>query len=120
MKFHPKPALDYEHRSPENVSHSKVFDNYDEEESYGEVNKIIGSKALRNSRDIDAMDEDGQTALLFVSMLSSEQLLSYRPRRVQMLTTRDNSGRLMALHMAAGYVGLGVANVLLEFSLNLV
>ncbi|KAL2467123.1 Signal recognition particle 43 kDa protein [Abeliophyllum distichum] len=106
----------------------KVFDDYNEEESYGEVNKIIGSRALQNGsgieyliewkdehvsiwvssdyiakdviseyeahwwkavkkaeetdlqeviksddeRDIDAVDQVGRTALLFISRLGSE------------------------------------------------
>ncbi|KAL2466849.1 Signal recognition particle 43 kDa protein [Abeliophyllum distichum] len=120
MKFHPKPALDHEPGSLENASHSKVFDDYDEEESYGEVNKIIESRALQNGRDIDAMDKDGQIALLFVSRLGSEQCVKLQAEEGAYVNHRDNSGRLTSLHMATGYVRPGVAKVLLEFGLNLV
>ncbi|KAL2544124.1 Signal recognition particle 43 kDa protein [Forsythia ovata] len=150
---------------------AKVFDDYDKEESYGEVNKIIGSRALQNGsgmeyliewkdehvptwvpsdyiakdviaeyeapwwnavkkaeetalreviksgdgRDIDAVDQDGRTALLFVSGLGSEQCVKLLAEEGANVNHRDNSGGLTALHMAAGYVRPGVAKVLLEF-----
>ncbi|KAL2532838.1 26S proteasome regulatory complex [Abeliophyllum distichum] len=72
---------------------AKVFDDYDEEESYGEVNKIIGSKAFQNGKDIDAMDEDGHTALLFVSRLGSEQCIKLLAEEGANVNHRDNSGR---------------------------
>ncbi|KAL2547839.1 Signal recognition particle 43 kDa protein [Forsythia ovata] len=36
---------------------TKVFDDYDEEESYEEVNKIIRSRALKNGSDIEYLIE---------------------------------------------------------------
>ncbi|XP_022881179.1 signal recognition particle 43 kDa protein, chloroplastic [Olea europaea var. sylvestris] len=150
---------------------AKVFDDYNEDESYGEVNKIIGSRALENGsgmeyliewkddhvptwvpsdyiakdviaeyeapwwnavkkadetalrevissgdgRDIDAVDQDGRTALLFVSGLGSEPCVKLLAEEGANVNHRDNSGGLTALHMAAGYVRPGVAKVLIEF-----
>ncbi|KAK0582604.1 hypothetical protein LWI29_027529 [Acer saccharum] len=142
-----------------------------EEESYGEVNKIIGSRALQggtgmeyliewkddhapswvpsdyiagdvvaeyetpwwtaakkaddsalkqlieaeDGRDIDAVDKDGRTALLFVSGLGSEPCVKVLAEAGADLDYRDNSGGLTALHMAAGYVKPGVVKLLVEF-----
>ncbi|KAK2665665.1 hypothetical protein Ddye_004239 [Dipteronia dyeriana] len=142
-----------------------------EEESYGEVNKIIGSRALpggtgmeyliewkddhapswvpsdfiagdvvaefetpwwtaakkaddsalkqlieaEDGRDIDAVDKDGRTALLFVSGLGSEPCVKVLAEAGANLDYRDNSGGLTALHMAAGYVKPGVVKLLVEF-----
>ncbi|KAK3192986.1 hypothetical protein Dsin_024296 [Dipteronia sinensis] len=142
-----------------------------EEESYGEVNKIIGSRALQggtgmeyliewkddhapswvpsdyiagdvvaeyetpwwtaakkaddsalkqlieadDGRDIDAVDKDGRTALLFVSGLGSEPCVKVLAEAGADLDYRDNSGGLTALHMAAGYVRPGVVKLLVEF-----
>lgn len=149
----------------------EVFADYDEDESYGEVNRIIGSRALENGRgmeyliewkdehaptwvpsdyvakdvvaeyespwwtaakkaddaalrqivesddgrDIDAVDENGRTALLFVSGLGSEPCVRLLAESGADLNHRDNSGGLTALHMAAGYVKPGVAKILVDF-----
>ncbi|KAL2479664.1 signal recognition particle 43 kDa protein [Abeliophyllum distichum] len=68
-------------------SSAKAFDNYDEEESYREVNKIIESRALPNGRDIDTMDKDSQIAFCSYRSLALSSALSYWPRRAQMSTT---------------------------------
>jgi len=142
----------------------------EDEESYGEVKKIIGSKALEDStgmeyliewkdghepswvpadfiakdvvaeyetpwwtaarksdenalktileaedyRDVNAVDSDGRTALLFVAGLGSEPCVKLLAEAGANLDHRDNSGGLSALHMAAGYVRPGVAKLLLE------
>ncbi|KAH6783232.1 chloroplast signal recognition particle component [Perilla frutescens var. hirtella] len=147
------------------------FSDYDEEETYGEVSRIIGSRALESGRameyliewkdehaptwvpsdyiakdvvaeyetpwwtaakkadadalkqlidsgdgrDVDAVDSDGRTALLFVSGLGSEQCVQLLAEAGADVNHRDNSGGLTALHMAAGYVRPGVAKVLIEY-----
>ncbi|KAK6143228.1 hypothetical protein DH2020_023576 [Rehmannia glutinosa] len=68
-----------------------------------------------DGRDIDAVDEDGRTALLFVSGLGSEQCVQLLAEAGADVNHRDNGGGLTALHMAAGYVRPGVAKLLLEF-----
>jgi len=144
--------------------------NIEDEESYGEVKKIIGSKALEDStgmeyliewkdghepswvpadfiakdvvaeyetpwwtaarksdenalktileaedyRDVNAVDSDGRTALLFVAGLGSEPCVKLLAEAGANLDHRDNSGGLSAMHMAAGYVRPGVAKLLLE------
>lgn len=141
-----------------------------DDESYGEVSKIIGSRALENAtgmeyliewkdghapswvpqdyiakdvvaeyespwwtaakkadetalkelieaddgRDVDAVDNDGRTALLFVSGLGSEACVKVLAEAGADLNHRDNSGGLTALHIAAGYVKPGVVKLLLE------
>lgn len=67
-----------------------------------------------DGRDIDAVDSDGRTALLFVSGLGSEQCVRLLAEAGADLNYRDNSGGLTALHMAAGYVKPGVVKLLLE------
>ncbi|KAJ1428163.1 V-type ATPase subunit E [Sesbania bispinosa] len=145
-------------------------DSSSEDESYGEVKKIIGSNALDGAagmeyliewkddhapswvpadfiakdviaeyetpwwtaakkadesalknlvdaddgRDIDAVDADGRTALLFVAGLGSEPCVRILAEAGANLDHRDNAGGLTALHMAAGYVRPGVAKLLLE------
>ncbi|KAG8363782.1 hypothetical protein BUALT_Bualt19G0058100 [Buddleja alternifolia] len=147
------------------------FSDYDEDETYGEVSRIIGSRALENGRgmeyliewkdehaptwvpsdyiandvvseyetpwwtaakkaddaalkqliessdgrDIDAVDQDGRTALLFVSGLGSEQCVQLLAEAGANVNHRDNNGGLTALHMAAGYVKPGVAKILIDF-----
>lgn len=144
----------------------------EQDESYGEVNKIIGSRALQggtgmeyliewkdghepswllsdfiakdvvaeyetpwwtaakkadesalkqlidaaeaDGRDIDAVDGDGRTALLFVSGLGSEPCVRMLAEAGADLNHRDNSGGLTALHMAAGYVKPDVVKALVE------
>jgi signal recognition particle protein len=141
-----------------------------EDESYGEVKKIIGSKALEDStgmeyliewkdghepswvpadfiakdvvseyetpwwtaarksdenalrtileaddnRDVNAVDSDGRTALLFVAGLGSEPCVKLLAEAGANLDHQDNRGGLSALHMAAGYVRPGVTKLLLE------
>ncbi|XP_073026110.1 signal recognition particle 43 kDa protein, chloroplastic [Primulina eburnea] len=150
---------------------AEEFGDYDADESYGEVNKIIGSRALQNGRgmeyliewkddhaptwvpsdyvardvvaeydspwwtaakkadaaalerliasddgrDIDAVDQDGRTALLFVCGLGSEECVRLLAEAGANINHRDNSGGLTALHMAAGYVKPGVAKLLLDY-----
>ncbi|GMP37378.1 hypothetical protein CsSME_00009088 [Camellia sinensis var. sinensis] len=147
-----------------------TYERFDEDESYGEVNKIIGSRALEggkgmeyliewkddhaptwvpsnyiasdvvaeyetpwwnaakkaddsalkhlissdDGRDIDAVDQDGRTALLFVAGLGSEPCVRVLAEAGANVNHRDNGGGLTALHMAAGYVRPGVAKLLVE------
>ncbi|XP_055805864.1 signal recognition particle 43 kDa protein, chloroplastic isoform X2 [Solanum dulcamara] len=146
------------------------FEDYDAEETYGEVNKIIGSRAIEggkgmeyliewkdehaptwvpsdfiakdvvaeyetpwwnaakkpdesalrelieaeDDRDVDAVDDDGRTALLFVSGLGSESCVKLLAEAGADVNYRDRNGGLTALHMAAGYVKPGVAKLLIE------
>lgn len=155
-------------QNQQQTQYSTADQNYDE--SYGEVSKIIGSRALENAtgmeyliewkdghapswvpqdyiakdvvaeyespwwtaakkadetalkelieaddgRDVDAVDNDGRTALLFVSGLGSEACVRVLAEAGADLNHRDNSGGLTALHMAAGYVKPGVVKLLLE------
>ncbi|KAL1362317.1 hypothetical protein HN51_010584 [Arachis hypogaea] len=141
-----------------------------EDESYGEVKKIIGSRALEGAtgmeyliewkdghapswvpsdfiakdvlseyespwwtaakkadhdalrqvldsddgRDVNAVDSDGRTALLFVAGLGSEPCVRLLAESGADVDHRDNAGGLTALHMAAGYVRPGVAKLLLD------
>ncbi|KAL3613598.1 hypothetical protein CASFOL_042523 [Castilleja foliolosa] len=148
------------------------FSDYSVDETYGEVNRIIGSRAVENGRgmeyliewkdehdptwvpsnyiakdvvaeyetpwwtaakkgaaaalsnlliepdderDVDAVDEYGRTALLFVSGLGSEECVQLLAEAGADVNHRDNSGGLTALHMAAGYVRPGVAKLLIQF-----
>lgn len=70
--------------------------------------------ASNDGRDIDAVDSDGRTALLFVAGLGSEPCVRLLAEAGANLDHRDNGGGLSALHMAAGYVRPGVAKLLLE------
>ncbi|XVF68013.1 hypothetical protein PTKIN_Ptkin10aG0168700 [Pterospermum kingtungense] len=67
-----------------------------------------------NWRDVDAVDADGRTALLFVSGLGSEPCVKILAEAGADIDHRDNAGGLTALHMAAGYVKPGVAKLLLD------
>ncbi|KAF8410341.1 hypothetical protein HHK36_002868 [Tetracentron sinense] len=64
-------------------------------------------------RDVDAVDEDGRTALLFVAGLGSEACVQVLASAGANLDHMDRGG-LAALHMAAGYVKPGVVRLLLE------
>lgn len=149
------------------------FEDYNRDESYGEVNKIIASRKVfldngnpvmeyliewkddhaptwvpsefiakdvvaeyetpwwtaakksdesalksileaNDGRDVDAVDEDGRTALLFVSGLGSEPCVKLLAEAGSNLNYRDKNGGLTALHMAAGYVKPGVVKLLVE------
>lgn len=149
----------------------EVFDSYNEDESYGEVSKIIGSRAAEggkgmeyliewkdghvptwvparyvagdvvaeyespwwtaakkaddaalkallesgDGRDVDAVDENGRTTLLFAAGLGSEACVQILADAGADLNHRDNGGGgLTALHMAAGYVKPGVARLLIQ------
>ncbi|KAJ4962140.1 hypothetical protein NE237_022079 [Protea cynaroides] len=170
-------AIDNQKKLPFNETAKILEEEEEEEESYGEVNKIIGSRAmdggtgmgyliewkdghtpswvpsaniakdvvaeyetpwwtatkktdesalrqllaansefeeLNGGRDIDAVDEYGRTALLFVAGLGSEGCVRLLAGAGASLDHRDNSGGLTALHMAAGYVKPGVARALVE------
>ncbi|XP_054785664.1 signal recognition particle 43 kDa protein, chloroplastic [Prosopis cineraria] len=67
-----------------------------------------------DGRDIDAVDGDGRTALLFVSGLGSEPCVRALAEAGANLDHRDNAGGLTALHMAAGYVRPGVVKLLAD------
>lgn len=67
-----------------------------------------------DGRDVDAVDDDGRTALLFVSGLGSEPCVKLLAEAGSNLNYRDKSGGLTALHMAAGYVKPGVVKLLVE------
>lgn len=68
-----------------------------------------------DGRDVDAVDEEGRTGLLFVSGLGSEQCVKILAEAGADLDHRDNAGGLTALHMAAGYVRPGVAKLLIDY-----
>lgn len=82
--------------------------------------KKADESALRNildsgdGRDVDAVDSDGRTALLFVAGLGSEPCVKLLAEAGANLDHRDNGGGFTALHMAAGYVRPGVAKLLLD------
>ncbi|CAH2050128.1 unnamed protein product [Thlaspi arvense] len=131
------------HQQPQVQEPELTYEDYNEDESYGEVDKIIGSRALEGGKgmeyliqwkddhaptwvpsnyiaadvvaeDVDAVDADGRTALLFVAGLGSEPCVRLLAEAGADLNHRDNAGGLTALHMAAGYVKPGVAKVLIE------
>lgn len=76
--------------------------------------KRLIEAAEEDGRDVDAVDADGRTALLFASGLGSEACVRLLAEAGADLDHRDNSGGLTALHMAAGYVKPGVAKLLME------
>ncbi|XP_022135674.1 signal recognition particle 43 kDa protein, chloroplastic [Momordica charantia] len=67
-----------------------------------------------DGRDLDAVDEDGRTALLFVAGLGSEACVRMLAEGGANVDHRDNSGGFTALHMAAGYVKPGAVEQLLD------
>lgn len=161
--------------APQIYEKDASFASFDEDESYGDVNRIIGSRAAESGtsmeyliewkdghspswvpssyiakdvvaeyetpwwtaakkadesalrqlisddeaeefvgRDVDAVDGDGRTALLFVSGLGSEPCVRLLAAAGADLDHRDKSGGLTALHMAAGYVNPDVVRTLIE------
>lgn len=152
----------------ETISSVEDEDEEDEESSYGEVNRIIGSRtaaaameyliewkdghspswvpssyiaadvvseyetpwwtAARKAdeqalsqllqdcpdRDVNAVDENGRTALLFVAGLGSDKCVRLLAEAGADLDHRDFKGGLTALHMAAGYVRPDVVAALVE------
>ncbi|XP_051143239.1 signal recognition particle 43 kDa protein, chloroplastic [Andrographis paniculata] len=168
---YPLPCATIDSR-PSELSPPPEYSDFDQEETYGEVSRIIGSRAVDNGsagytmeyliewkddhsptwvpadyvakdvvaeyetpwwtavkkadaaalsriiqsddgRDVDAVDQDSRTALLFVSGLGSEPCIKLLADAGADLDHRDRAG-LAALHMAAGYVHPGAAKLLLE------
>lgn len=66
------------------------------------------------SRDVDSVDEDGRTALLFAAGLGSEPCIDVLAGAGADLDRKDSQGGLTALHMAAGYARPGAVKRLLE------
>ncbi|KAF5196680.1 signal recognition particle protein [Thalictrum thalictroides] len=67
------------------------------------------------SRDVDAVDEDGRTALQFVAGLGSDPCVRLLASAGANVNHREIGGGLTALHMAAGYARPEVVKALLEF-----
>lgn len=172
--FNRRPKLTLSPSAVQNQPHLQkaravAFDDYNEDESYGEVDLIIGSRrsaslsgdsmeyliqwkdghpptwvpssliaadvvaeydspwwnaakkadedALRRlideSRDVDAVDSDGRSALHFVAGLGSEPCVRLLAEAGAEVNRRDCAGGLTPLHMAAGYVRPGVAELLI-------
>ncbi|EOA33811.1 hypothetical protein CARUB_v10021283mg [Capsella rubella] len=65
-------------------------------------------------RDVNAVDENGRTALLFVAGLGSDKCVRLLAEAGADLDHRDTRGGLTALHMAAGYVKPDVVAALVE------
>ncbi|GKF81803.1 signal recognition particle 43 kDa protein, chloroplastic, partial [Tanacetum coccineum] len=78
----------------------------------GKLKEILDSD---DGRDVDAVDPDGRTALLFVAGLGSEACVRVLAEAGADVNHKDNGGGLTALHMAAGYVRPGVAKLLTEY-----
>lgn len=83
--------------------------------------KKADASALKNllssadaERDADAVDQDGRTALHFVSGLGSEQCVKILAEAGADLNHRENSAGLTALHMAAGYIRPAVVEELIQ------
>lgn len=70
--------------------------------------------SIDDKRDVDAVDQDGRTALHFVAGLGSEQCVRILAEAGADLDHKENSGGLAALHMAAGYVRPAVVNTLIQ------
>ncbi|OVA16021.1 Chromo domain/shadow [Macleaya cordata] len=73
-----------------------------------------GGTIIDGGRDVDAVDEDGRTALLFVAGLGSVPCVRLLASAGANINHRDIRGGLSALHMAAGYVRPDVAKLLIE------
>ncbi|XP_019082444.1 PREDICTED: signal recognition particle 43 kDa protein, chloroplastic-like isoform X2 [Camelina sativa] len=69
---------------------------------------------LLEDRDVNAVDENGRTALLFVAGLGSDKCVRLLAEAGADLDHRDIRGGLTALHMAAGYVKPDVVAALVE------
>lgn len=67
-----------------------------------------------DGRDVNAVDEDGRTALMFGAGLGSEPCVRILAEAGADLDHRDSNGGLTALHMAAGYVRPGIVKELAE------
>ncbi|KAL2469276.1 signal recognition particle 43 kDa protein [Forsythia ovata] len=57
LKLSPNLSFTICNTNTTSISPSKVFDDYDKEESYGEVNKIIESRALQNGNGMEYLIE---------------------------------------------------------------
>ncbi|CAH9055265.1 unnamed protein product [Cuscuta epithymum] len=166
-------AIETQKQTEAALAPPQQFDDYVEDETYGEVNKIIGSRrateagtgmeyliewkdehaptwvpsdyiandvvaeyetpwwtavkkadesslrklveASDDGRDVDAVDENGRTALLFVSGLGSEYCVKLLADAGADVNYRDKrGGGLTPLHMAAGYVWPGAVKMLIR------
>ncbi|XP_058098420.1 signal recognition particle 43 kDa protein, chloroplastic [Magnolia sinica] len=79
------------------------------------LERILAADTDDSFRDVDAVDEEGRTALLFVSGLGSEPCVRLLADAGADLDHRDTQGGLTALHMAAGYGRPAVVKLLVEF-----
>ncbi|KAK9164641.1 hypothetical protein Syun_005543 [Stephania yunnanensis] len=79
-----------------------------EEQEQEDYEQAIGT------RDVDAVDEDGRTALLFVSGIGSEPCVRLLVSAGANVNHRDNRGGLTPLHMAAGYIKPDIVKTLIE------
>lgn len=80
--------------------------------------KKVDEKKLRElledvERDVDAIDENGRTALLFAAGLGSENCIRLLAEAGADLDKQDKEG-FTALHIAAGYVKQGAVRTLVE------
>lgn len=75
---------------------------------------IDESTASGAGRDVDAVDSDGRSALHFVAGLGSEPCVRLLADAGAEVNRRDSAGGLTPLHMAAGYVRPGVAELLIR------
>ncbi|GFY89784.1 chloroplast signal recognition particle component [Actinidia rufa] len=76
----------------------------------------LSSQTLRllRRRDVDAVDGDGRTALLFIAGLGSEPCVQTLAEAGADVNHRDNCGGLTALHMDTGYVKPGISKLLID------
>lgn len=80
--------------------------------------KKVDENKLRNlledvERDVDAIDENGRTALLFAAGLGSENCVRLLAKAGADLDKQDKEG-FTALHIAAGYMKQGAVRALVE------